>query len=61
MPPKVRGQGAIQIAIPIPTIANDRMIVSTSIVSHVGMRFAGRVIACALCDPRYAPDDHRWL
>jgi transposase len=25
-------------------------ITSTSIVSHVGMRFAGWVIACALCE-----------
>jgi hypothetical protein len=29
-------------------IASDMTITSTSIVSHVGMRFAGWVIACAL-------------
>ena len=33
---------------PIPMIASDMTITSTSIVSHVGMRFAGWVIACAL-------------
>jgi hypothetical protein len=33
---------------PIPIIASDMTITSTSIVSHVGMRFAGWVIACAL-------------
>ena len=32
---------------PIPIIASDMTITSTSIVSHVGMRFAGWVIACA--------------
>jgi len=31
---------------PIPMIASDMTITSTSIVSHVGMRFAGWVIAC---------------
>jgi len=31
---------------PIPIIASDMTITSTSIVSHVGMRFAGWVIAC---------------
>jgi len=30
---------------PIPIIASDMTITSTSIVSHVGMRFAGWVIA----------------
>ena len=44
---QVRGQGAISIPIPTPMIASDMMITSTSIVSHVGMRFAGRVIARA--------------
>ena len=38
---------------PIAIIASDMMITSTSIVSHLGMRFAGWVIACpsaaALC------------
>ena len=29
-------------------IASDTTMTSTSIVSHVGMRFAGWVIACAL-------------
>jgi hypothetical protein len=33
---------------PIPIIASDMTITSTSTVSHVGMRFAGWVIACAL-------------
>ena len=33
---------------PIPIIASDMTITSTSIVSHLGMRFAGWVIACAL-------------
>jgi hypothetical protein len=33
---------------PIPIIASDMTITSTSIVSHVGMRFVGWVIACAL-------------
>src|SRR5882724_5672544 len=33
---------------PIPIIASDMTITSTSIVSHVGMRFADCVIACAL-------------
>ncbi len=31
---------------PIPIIASDMTITSTSTVSHVGMRFAGWVIAC---------------
>jgi hypothetical protein len=31
---------------PIPIIVSDMMITSTSIVSHVGMRFAGWAIAC---------------
>jgi hypothetical protein len=31
---------------PIPIIASDMMITSTSTVNHVGMRFAGWVIAC---------------
>ena len=31
---------------PIPIIASDMTITSTSTVSHVGMRFAGCVIAC---------------
>jgi hypothetical protein len=33
---------------PIPIIASDMTITSTSIVSHVGTRFAGWLIACAL-------------
>jgi hypothetical protein len=41
---------------PIPIIASDMTITSTSIVSHVGMRFAGWVIACpsagTLCTER---------
>jgi hypothetical protein len=36
------------MTMPIPIIASDMTITSTSIVSHVGMRFAGWVIACAL-------------
>ena len=36
------------IPIPIPIIASDMTITSTSIVSHVGIRFAGWVIVCAL-------------
>ena len=33
---------------PIPIIASDMTITTTSIVNHLGMRFAGWVIACAL-------------
>ena len=33
---------------PIPMIASDMTIISTSIINHLGMRFAGWVIACAL-------------
>ena len=33
---------------PDPNNRRDMMITSTSMVSHVGMRFAGWVIACAL-------------
>jgi hypothetical protein len=61
MPRRVRDQGATPIAIPIPIIASDRMIVRTSIVSQAGMRFAGRVMARALCGPRYASDGRKWL
>ena len=36
---------------PIPIIASDMTITSTSTVSHVGMRFAGWVIACPSAAP----------
>jgi len=45
---------------PIPIIASDMMITSTSIVSHVGMRFAGWAIACPSA-PRYVPEARAWL
>jgi len=47
--------------IPMPIIASDMTITSTSIVSHVGMRFAGWVIACDLHGPRYVREECKWL
>jgi len=47
--------------IPMPIIASDMTITSTSIVSHVGMRFAGWVIACGLHGPRYVREERKWL
>jgi hypothetical protein len=43
-------------------ITSDTTITSTSIVSHVGMRFAGCwVMALSLRDPHFVPEWRKWL